>query len=65
MTYAPEWVVLATGGFSAGGLELDSTGSRARWRSACRSRAHPRPGEERFRADYFGGQPMDGVGVRT
>ena len=24
VTFAPEWVVLATGGFSAGGLELDS-----------------------------------------
>jgi len=25
----------------------------------------PAPGNERFGADYFGGQPMDRVGVRT
>ena len=58
-----DWVVLATGGFAAGGLELDS-----RWR--VREAAlglpvseMPEPGEERFRPGYFDDQPMARAGV--
>ena len=65
VTYAPEWVVLATGGFSAGGLELDSSWVTREVALGLPVAGAPAAGEERFRADYFGGQPMDGVGVRT
>ena len=65
VTYAPEWVVLATGGFSAGGLELDSSWVTREVALGLPVAGAPAPGEERFRADYFGGQPMDRVGVRT
>jgi glycerol-3-phosphate dehydrogenase subunit B len=58
-----DWVVLATGGFAAGGLELNS-----RW--SARERALDLPvtgvpgaGEERFRAGYFDDHPMGRAGV--
>ncbi len=65
VTWEPEWVVLATGGFSAGGLELDSNWVTREVALGLPVEGAPPPGEERFRAAYFGGQPMDRVGVRT
>jgi glycerol-3-phosphate dehydrogenase subunit B len=65
VTYAPEWVVLATGGFSAGGLELDSSWVAREVALDLPVGGAPAPGEERFRPAYFGGQPMDRVGVVT
>jgi len=65
VTWEPEWVVLATGGFSAGGLELDSNWVTREVALGLPVAGAPPPGEERFRAAYFGGQPMDRVGVRT
>ena len=58
-----DWVVLATGGFASGGLELDS-----RWRAREAAlglpvAGVPEPGEERFRPGYFDDQPMGRAGV--
>ena len=57
------WVVLATGGFGSGAIELDST-----WRPrenvlGLPLWGMPAEGEPRFSADYFGPQPMSTVGV--
>jgi glycerol-3-phosphate dehydrogenase subunit B len=65
VTYEPQWVVLATGGFSAGGLALDSSWVTHEVALGLPVAGAPAPGNERFGADYFGGQPMDRVGVRT
>ncbi len=58
-----DWVVLATGGFAAGGLELDS-----RWRARETAlglplTGMPEPGAERFRPGYFDDHPMARAGV--
>ena len=58
-----DWVVLATGGFAAGGLELDS-----RWRARETAlglplSGMPEPGAERFRPGYFDDHPMARAGV--
>jgi glycerol-3-phosphate dehydrogenase subunit B len=61
VTYGCDWVVLATGGFASGGLELDS-----RWNARERALGLPVsgvPADERFRADYFGEQPIARAGV--
>jgi len=65
VSYTPEWVVLATGGFSAGGLALDSSWTTHEVALGLPVGNAPPPGSERFRAEYFGGQPMDRVGVVT
>ena len=58
-----DWVVLATGGFASGGIELDS-----RWRARETAlglpvAGVPEPGEERFRPGYFDEHPMGRAGV--
>jgi glycerol-3-phosphate dehydrogenase subunit B len=58
-----EWVVLATGGFAAGGVELDS-----RWRArevalGLPVARVPEPGAERFRPGYFEDHPLARAGV--
>jgi glycerol-3-phosphate dehydrogenase subunit B len=61
VTHGCDWVVLATGGFASGGLELDS-----RWRAHERALGLPVtgvPASERFRPDYFDDQPMARAGV--
>jgi glycerol-3-phosphate dehydrogenase subunit B len=63
--HGADWVVLATGGFASGGLELDS-----RWRArevalGLPVSGAPGPGEERFRAGYFDDHPMGRAGVRV
>jgi glycerol-3-phosphate dehydrogenase subunit B len=56
-------VVLATGGFGSGAIELGSD-----WRArenvlGLPLRGMPDEGEPRFTGDYFGPQPMSEVGV--
>jgi glycerol-3-phosphate dehydrogenase subunit B len=56
-----DWVVLATGGFASGGLELDS-----RWRAREVALGLPVsgvPAGERFRPAYFDDHPMGRAGV--
>jgi glycerol-3-phosphate dehydrogenase subunit B len=58
-----EWVVLATGGFASGGVELDS-----RWRAREAALGLPvdrvpEPGTERFRPGYFDDHPLARAGV--
>lgn len=61
--YAAPWIVLATGGFSSGAVELDS-----RWVTHERVlglplREVPAEGDPRFGAEYFGEQPLARAGV--
>jgi glycerol-3-phosphate dehydrogenase subunit B len=56
-----DWLVLATGGIASGGVELDS-----RWQAREVALGLPVvgvPEGERFRAEYFGEQPMSRAGV--
>jgi glycerol-3-phosphate dehydrogenase subunit B len=56
-----DWVVLATGGFASGGVELDS-----RWRAREVALGLPVSGvpqDERFRPDYFDEHPLSRAGV--
>jgi len=58
-----EWVVLATGGFASGGIELDS-----RWRAHEVALGLPVSGvpeSERFAPGYFDPQPMARAGVEV
>jgi glycerol-3-phosphate dehydrogenase subunit B len=60
-TYGCDWVVLASGGWASGGLELDS-----RWRAREVALGLPVsgvPAEERFRPGYFEAHPMGPAGV--
>ncbi len=61
--YAAEHVVLASGGFASGGLELDSEWQTHERALGLPLRGLPGPGEPRFRPDYLGEQPMAKVGV--
>jgi glycerol-3-phosphate dehydrogenase subunit B len=61
--YEAERVVLASGGFASGGLELDSDWQTHERALGLPLRGLPGPGEPRFRPDYFGDQPMAKVGV--
>jgi glycerol-3-phosphate dehydrogenase subunit B len=58
-----DWVVLATGGFASGGLELDSRWAAREPALGLPLRGVPGPGEERFRPEYFAAQPMARAGV--
>jgi glycerol-3-phosphate dehydrogenase subunit B len=62
-TYAARWVVLASGGWASGGLELDSAW-QARETVFGLPLAHlPEPGAPRFTPGYFDEQPMARAGV--
>lgn len=61
--YHAGWIVLATGGFASGGIELGSDWAASETILGLSLQGMPRPGEARFTADYFGHQPMAGVGV--
>jgi glycerol-3-phosphate dehydrogenase subunit B len=61
--YEAEHVVLASGGFASGGLELDSDWQTHERALGLPLRGLPGPGEPRFRPDYFGEQPMAKVGI--
>ena len=56
-------VVLATGGFASGGLALGSDWAVRETVLDLPLRGVPPPGSPRFRAEYFGEQPMARVGV--
>jgi glycerol-3-phosphate dehydrogenase subunit B len=58
-----DWVVLATGGFASGGLELDSRWTARETALGLPVAGVPGPGEERFRAGYFDEHPMGRAGV--
>jgi glycerol-3-phosphate dehydrogenase subunit B len=62
-TYRARWIVLATGGFGSGAIELDSDWQARETVLGLPLRGMPAPGEPRFAADYFGPQPMSTVGV--
>jgi glycerol-3-phosphate dehydrogenase subunit B len=58
-----DWVVLATGGFASGGLELDSRWTGRETALGLPVTGVPGPGEERFRPGYFEDHPMGRAGI--
>jgi glycerol-3-phosphate dehydrogenase subunit B len=58
-----DWVVLATGGFASGGLELDSRWTARETALGLPVTGVPGPGEERFRPGYFEDHPMGRAGI--
>jgi glycerol-3-phosphate dehydrogenase subunit B len=58
-----DWVVLATGGFASGGLELDSRWTARETALGLPVDGVPAPGDERFRAQYFDDHPIARAGV--
>ena len=58
-----DWVVLATGGFASGGIELDSRWTARETALGLPVAGVPEPGAERFRPGYFDDHPMARAGV--
>jgi glycerol-3-phosphate dehydrogenase subunit B len=58
-----DWVVLATGGFASGGIELDSRWTARETALGLPVTGVPEPGAERFRPGYFDDHPMARAGV--
>jgi glycerol-3-phosphate dehydrogenase subunit B len=58
-----DWVVLATGGFASGGVELDSRWTARETALGLPVTGVPEPGAERFRPGYFDDHPMARAGV--
>ena len=58
-----DWVVLATGGFASGGLELDSRWATRETALGLPVTGVPAAGEERFRPGYFEDHPIARAGV--
>ena len=58
-----DWVVLATGGFASGGLELDSRWAARETALGLPVAGVPPAGEERFRPGYFEDHPIGRAGV--
>jgi glycerol-3-phosphate dehydrogenase subunit B len=58
-----DWVVLASGGFASGGLELDSRWTARETALGLPVAGVPAPGEERFRPGYFDDHPVARAGV--
>lgn len=58
-----DWVVLATGGFASGGIELDSHWTARETALGLPVAGVPEPGAERFRPGYFDDHPMARAGV--
>ena len=61
--YRARWVVLATGGFASGGLELGADWAARETVLGLTLRDVPAPGQDRFGPEYFGEQPMARAGV--
>jgi glycerol-3-phosphate dehydrogenase subunit B len=59
------WVVLATGGFAHGGLELSSRWAARETALGLPVAGMPEPGEARFRPEYLAEQPIARAGVAT
>ena len=60
---AADWVVLATGGFASGGVELDSRWTARETALGLPVTGVPGAGGERFRPGYFDDHPMARAGV--
>jgi glycerol-3-phosphate dehydrogenase subunit B len=58
-----DWVVLATGGFASGGLELDSHWTARETALGLPVTGVPGAGDQRFRPGYFEDHPMGRAGV--
>jgi glycerol-3-phosphate dehydrogenase subunit B len=58
-----DWVVLATGGFASGGIELDSHWTARETALGLPVSGVPEPGTERFRPSYFDEHPIARAGV--
>jgi glycerol-3-phosphate dehydrogenase subunit B len=58
-----DWVVLATGGFASGGLELDSRWTARETALGLPVARVPAPGEERFAPGYLDDHPISRAGV--
>jgi glycerol-3-phosphate dehydrogenase subunit B len=58
-----DWVVLATGGFASGGLELDSRWTARETALGLPVSGVPGAGEERFRPGYLDDHPIGRAGV--
>lgn len=58
-----DWVVLATGGFASGGVELDSSWRAREVALGLPVAGVPAAGEERFRPGYFDDHPLARAGV--
>jgi glycerol-3-phosphate dehydrogenase subunit B len=63
MRYIAQWVVLASGGFASGGIELDSHWVTRERVLNLPLHGVPTAGEARFTDVYLGEHPMAGVGV--
>jgi glycerol-3-phosphate dehydrogenase subunit B len=63
MRYVADWIVLASGGFASGAIELDSRWSTHERVLDLPLRGLPSPGQPRFVPDYSAEQPMARVGV--
>jgi glycerol-3-phosphate dehydrogenase subunit B len=61
--FGAHWVVLATGGFASGGIELGSDWQVRERVLGLALRGVPAPGQPRFSADYLAEHPMSRVGV--
>jgi glycerol-3-phosphate dehydrogenase subunit B len=61
--YETDWVVLATGGFASGGLELDSHWVGRETALGLPVTGIPPAGSDRFRPGYFESHPMGRAGV--
>jgi glycerol-3-phosphate dehydrogenase subunit B len=58
-----DWVVLATGGFASGGLELDSSWRARETALGLPVAGVPEPGSPRFAPEYFAAHPIARAGV--
>ncbi|HUO72185.1 MAG TPA: glycerol-3-phosphate dehydrogenase subunit GlpB [Solirubrobacteraceae bacterium] len=61
--FGARWVVLATGGFASGAIELGSDWQARERVLGLALSGVPAPGEPRFSADFLGEHPMSRVGV--
>jgi glycerol-3-phosphate dehydrogenase subunit B len=61
--HAADWLVLATGGFASGGLELDSRWAARETALGLPVAGVPGPGEDRFRPGYLDDHPIARAGV--
>jgi glycerol-3-phosphate dehydrogenase subunit B len=61
--FGARWVVLATGGFASGAIELGSDWQARERALGLALRGVPAPGQARFSAEYLAEHPMSRVGV--
>jgi glycerol-3-phosphate dehydrogenase subunit B len=62
-TFGARWVVVASGGFASGAIELSSDWQASERALGLALRGMPEPGQPRFSADYFADHPMSRVGI--